>query len=321
MKKYKYNCNYCMKIHQIFNNNCDLIIQINKYLQYKIEDLNNELMPKIKSSNIITKTIFKCEKCDKYFKSKKNLIYHSGQNVCTKHNIINNKYNCIVCNKQYTYLRSLKYHQQNKNCNINSTINTINKNENIINKKIANENKSNNIINMINNNTIINNTTNNISIHINDLVPFRFTNYDIDSSKLVDFFNNPYTAIEKIIKHIHFNIQKPQNMNILHTNRRDNSVKIYDNNSDDVLEWQTKNKDMVFEFMFGKSRNTLEKIPNKLKQIKTNIDETKLFKLQAHLAEIDYNKKTKKEYIKLITNITYDKHMIVLDNKHKLDLH
>ena len=102
----------------------------------------------------------------------------------------------------------------------NTAITNINLNNNTIN----NNNNNNNIIN--NTTNIINNTTNNISIHIQDLVPFRYTNYDIDPNKLVEFFNNPFTAIEKIIKHIHFNITKPQNMNILHTNRKDNSVKI-----------------------------------------------------------------------------------------------
>ena len=45
----------------------------------------------------------------------------------------------------------------------------------------------------------------------------------------------PYGMISKMIEHVHFNDEVPENKNIMITNSRDNKLKIYKNNK--CREW------------------------------------------------------------------------------------
>ena len=251
--------------------------------------LNNENI-NIENNNIENK-LYTCEHCDRQFKNKKNLIYHTSQDVCSKNiNVIkkNNKYTCSICNKDYTHLRCLRYHLANKklNCNLTS--------------------KSNNNINNINN--------------INNLVPFRNTPFDIDLTKMKDCFENPLSAINKIINNIHFNQDNPQNMNIINSNRRDDSVKVYDYNSENELCWITQNKYATCELLHNKSVNTMIKIPPRLKAKGYKLDPQKEFRLTAHIGYLEHDRATIRESINKIKNLTYDNHKKLLNNKNKLNL-
>ena len=58
----------------------------------------------------------------------------------------------------------------------------------------------------------------------------------------------PYAAIPKMIESVHFNDKKPENQNIVYTNKKDNKVKIFTNN-----KWVFKNKDeTINDLMDGK---------------------------------------------------------------------
>jgi len=122
----------------------------------------------------------------------------------------------------------------------------------------------------------------------------------------------PYIAIETVINDIHFNIDNPQNMNIINSNRRDNTVKVYDYDFKNELGWITQNKNAACELLHHKTVNILSKIPNKLKKNNIKIDSQKEFNLNKHIANLEYDKETIKESIKKINNITYDKHKIAL---------
>lgn len=52
-----------------------------------------------------------CNKCEKVFKSKQSLSYHTKNNVCKKH-----KYICEQCNSEISSKQMLKYHIDNKVC-------------------------------------------------------------------------------------------------------------------------------------------------------------------------------------------------------------
>ena len=106
---------------------------------------------------------FKCNICDKQYKSYQTLWNHKK----IKHTPKNNNIICELCNKEFTRNDNLKYHKNNT-CKIkNNEINKIN----ILEDKIEQlENKINNISNntlnnINNNNSNINNGT--VNIYIN----------------------------------------------------------------------------------------------------------------------------------------------------------
>ena len=84
-------------------------------------------------------------------------------------------------------------------------------------------------------NTTITNNTNNIQLN-------SYGKEDI--SHITDTFKTsmikiPYGAIPKLIKEVHFNENKPENKNILLSNKSDNKIKVFSN------KWVYKNKDEI----------------------------------------------------------------------------
>ena len=84
-----------------------------------------------------------------------------------------------------------------------------------------------------NNNTTINTTTNNIQLNNYGSEDLSHITYTL-KTKLIKI---PFVAIHKLIEKIHFNEEKPENTNIMITNKRDNKISIYENG-----KWVYKNK-------------------------------------------------------------------------------
>tara|TARA_B110001450_G_C17622973_1_gene481965 strand:+ start:243 stop:968 length:726 start_codon:yes stop_codon:yes gene_type:complete len=85
-------------------------------------------------------------------------------------------------------------------------------------------------------NTTITNNTNNIQLN---------SYGKEDMSHITDTFKTkmikiPYGAIPKMIEEVHFNENKPENKNILLTNKSDNKIKVFSGN-----KWVYKNKDEI----------------------------------------------------------------------------
>ena len=318
---------------KIYNNLKDILID-DKILDDKINIIN-----KIDINNMITKIIkykpinnrFNCIKCNKIFTTFASLKYHINKKVCTKEKI--NK--CENCNKIFGLSKNLKYHINNNVCkketlyNPNIQINNQNiNNENIDNKNTDNiQNTINNITNN-NNNTINNITNNNIIITVNnieelkkikELIPFQNTKYDSTDNKLFEYLQNPNNAIQKIITDTHFNEEKPENMNILNTNRKDNRLKIYDYDHDNEVKWITREKDDICEILYYKCVNEVSKIPKNMKQNKMRIDPLKEFALNSKVAEYYNDRKTIKRYTKIVADTTYDNNKIASDNIKKMN--
>ena len=82
-------------------------------------------------------------------------------------------------------------------------------------------------------------TTNNTTINNN----IQLNNYGSeDLSHITDALKTqlikiPFVAIQKLIEKIHFNAKKPENTNIMITNKRDNKISIFENG-----KWVYKNK-------------------------------------------------------------------------------
>ena len=103
-----------------------------------------------------------------------------------------------------------------KNKNNDNSINTNNSNTNNSNSNNSNSNNTNNIGN--------DNRTININYYSN-------TNDDhITEDKIREFImNDASSAITQLLKHRHLNPDKPENMNILLSNLKSDSVKMYEN--------------------------------------------------------------------------------------------
>ena len=88
--------------------------------------------------------------------------------------------------------------------------------------------------------TKVGNTTN----HINNTQNIQLNSYGKeDMSHITDTLKSqlltiPYGMIPKMIEAVHFNSEKPENKNIVFTNKKDNKIKIYRNN-----KWIYKDKD------------------------------------------------------------------------------
>ncbi len=92
------------------------IIEVLKYFLHNQEiielETNLEEIKLLKNTNLKSNIIFKCDTCNKIFKSKQNLNYHLENSVCTKEKI----FKCEKCNKIFADKRNLQYHQTNSVC-------------------------------------------------------------------------------------------------------------------------------------------------------------------------------------------------------------
>ena len=250
----------------------------------------------------ITKKKFNCTFCNKIFTTFDNLKYHINNNVCTK----DKTYKCNNCNKIFSLRKNLNYHINNNVCKKNNYNNpNIFTNNKIDILNISTEDTSPKIINNItnnNNNTtnnnIMNNTINNIIINVNnleelnkikELIPFHHTKYNSTPEQLFEYLQNPNNAIQKIIINTHFNEEKPEYMNILNTNRKDSSLKIYDydHDHDNKVKWITRDKDDICEILYCKCVNEVSNVPKNMKQKNMRIDPLKEFALNSKVMDIN----------------------------------
>ena len=168
-----------------------------------------------------------------------------------KYNYGNEKYMCSSCDKCFSSKSHLIRHLK-KSC-----IKLKNQNENLILKKILDEQKKmfeqerkylykqiETLLTKVGDTTIHNTQTNNIQLN----------NYGKeDLSHITDSLKDklikmPYGMIPKLIEYVHFSDNKPENKNIALTNKNDNKIKIFSDN-----KWIYKNKDeTINDLMDGK---------------------------------------------------------------------
>ena len=244
----QYNCEKC---HKKFDNKTDYQRHTNK-----------------KKDCATKNEIFICNKCHQQFAYKSHYQRHidnkfscvGNDTIITVDttNTIQNKesknYQCINCYKWYATKRSLNAHQhevckisqENKNNNMMDIINNLKKElekkDKIINN-ISNSTVNNGTINdsAINNGTV--NNTNNTNITINaygkeDLSHITETDYK-------NIFNKCNSAIPMLIDLVHFNEDKPENANVYISNMRSQFAYIYDGK-----KWILKNKDELIDDIY-----------------------------------------------------------------------
>ena len=180
---------------------------------------------------------------------------------------INLGFHCKFCGKEFATKANMRRHELHR-CNNNK------KNENfinIINEKniqIKEEKKEKKKLykhiekllekvgDTINNNTTLNNTTNTTNnnttnIHINNYGSEDLSH--LTGDMLTKLLNGPCSMISNLTKMIHFNEDKPQNMNIFIPNKRGKYIKVY---KDD--EWILEDKKECIPDLVDKNYNILD---------------------------------------------------------------
>ena len=203
---------------------------------------------------------------------------HHGPNL-TLYNSSNKLFNCEYCYLKYTTLANKRKHELHR-CK---------KSPEVINYKLKNkDNEINNLKKQIELLiTKVGNTTNNTTINNN----IQLNNYgNEDMTHITDNLKShmlqiPYGMIPKMIEAVHFNEKKPENKNIVLTNKKENKLKVFCGN-----KWIYKNKEEVL----------------------TNLIDGKYYILDSH-----YDSLCKMNNLKDVNKDKYDKFRDKYDNKDK----
>jgi hypothetical protein len=248
----------CKKCHKKFDNKTDYQRHVNKK-----KDCAN------KNDNFI------CDKCHQNFSYKSHYQRHIDNKfscigndtiiAVDTYNIIekkeSKKYQCVQCYKWYATKRSLNAHQQefckisqeNKNNNMLDIINNLKKEiekkdkiiNNISNIGILNNGTIND--SAINNGTVNNtnnaNITNNTNITINAYGKEDLSHITDNDYKTI--FDKCNSAIPMLIDLVHFNEKKKENANVYISNMRSQFAYIYDGK-----KWILKNKDELIDDIY-----------------------------------------------------------------------
>lgn len=168
-----------------------------------------------------------------------------------------NNYSCLYCNKEYKHRSSLSKHikyncEKNKDEDLKELVRLMNlqiqqKDNQINNMNRQIEKLTEKLqVNHITNNTM--NIHNNIQLlSYNDTDVSHLTNKDyVNSIKKVTF------CVKHIIEKIHFNPDKPENMNIYISNMKDKYIMVYENGV-----WVLKNKSLELDNLYERKEMLL----------------------------------------------------------------
>ena len=270
---------------------------------------------------------FKCDICNKNYKSKNSLgnhnrKFHSGNQSNISHDKPKNqhpinqisacKYTCKYCNKKYKHIQSRWKHEQKCKINYNNEKEILQK-ENLELKKELKEIKE-QMLDLMNKSckmhpkTLqkINNQLNNCNITNINIVQFGKEDIlnTLSRKEKINILNNGYQSFNKLIEYVHFNDKYPQFKNIAITNLKDNIAYKYDTNENKFIACK---KDELLEDLMDIRTIDLEEILNE--NIDT-INNVKISKLKSSIEKL-YDKENfydnKKSDIKLLVYNKSDK--------------
>lgn len=273
--------------------------------------------------NMFLEKEYMCFNCNKKLSSKQNLEKHTMCGVCKK----STEFKCNGCNKKFSTKQKLNYHITKNVCKTLIMLPTTTTNLNSKTHYKSSHNIKKNINNgNINNGNINNGNINNVVINVGstqelqqvvELLPFRDASYKISTKKYLEYANNPEKAIKQFVKDNHFNPSKPERMNILNTNRRDNRIQLFDLDDDFICRWQTQDKTKVLELLCDRGVNALFFAKTMLDAAGIKLDPKKEIELNAKIKEYETSDKVKKKYIDMIGDLSYDYRNMVEINKKK----
>ena len=232
------------------------------------------------------------------------------------------KYPCDYCDESFNTIPSKRRHELHRckeNTNVSNSI--ITKQENKI-KKLEKE-KENQIKKLEKamekqrkemakhiellltkvGNTTINNTNNN-NIQLN--------NYGSeDLSHITDalktyLIKHPFGAIQKLIEKIHFNRDKPENINLMITNKRDNKISVYEDG-----KWVYRNKKKTIQRLIDNKYYILDDHYN-------DIDEKELSQFN-HTNYKSFSEKMDDNDKQLLEQLYEDAEIIILNKQEKME--
>jgi hypothetical protein len=152
----------------------------------------------------------------------------------------------------------------------------------------------------------ITNTTINIDKQLNQSNTINLNNYGcedlshITDSMKMNFIKLPYSMVQNMIEHVHFNNEKPENKNIALTNKKEKMIKVFKDN-----KWRYKDKsetlDELIQINYGRLDDYFEKEGNRMSVI--------------HKSRYkNYQDKFDNQDINLMNMIMKDTEMIVLSD-------
>ena len=243
----KFNCECC-------EYSTDVKANFNKHIssnKHKVmENKLAEVSPKLAEVSQEISNLFKCKYCEQCYKHKSSLSKHIKYS-CTK-----NKTEDLA---ELVRLLNLQLEQQKSELeNKNKQLETQSKQIDKLMEKLEINHTTNNTINVTNNITLLNYKDTDLS-HITD----------VDYRKCI---TNPLYCVLHLIEKVHFNPQKPENMNMyiptlkekyimmyednkwMFTNREKLKL-IYENKEDLIEDWYNHNKDDKLKKCFTRYLN------------------------------------------------------------------
>ena len=216
------------------------------------------------------------------------------------------KYYCEYCEKCYSTNSHMRRHEKKckKKNDTNNLLNFMSKQLEKSTKKINDMEKRhakeiNLLLNKIGSNTTNNIENQQINIHINK---YGKENLDyITEEFLLKILKGPYNAVQKLIKHIHFNPKHPENCNIKITNKKQPYIKVFLGN-----DWKLKDKNELIKNMVDDRYNMIDSEFDK--------QENKLSENQKQ-RYINFQKKYDNGDKNLIKNLKKDIEIEILNNK------
>ena len=250
-----------------------------------------------------TKTEFKCDKCNKYFKQKKTLVNHIENNLCkiilsipnSSSDSKNEEALLGIINSKITIESKIKLIKVINNTLIDENILEIINNDIPINTKIILLNTR----TTLDAKTINNNTTNNT-------INYNFNNFDQEN---LEYLNEKYfkklltsnaygeSIFLKLSNEIYLNEQHPENQTIKIDNLNNKFCKIKENN-----KWITATKDTALKKMFNKACSIVETIIN---ENKDTISEKQIKQINDYI-ERDFEDKAVVESVKKLALNIYN---------------
>jgi hypothetical protein len=203
---------------------------------------------------------YTCEDCGKDFNQKCHFVNHINRIKSCKEIPNKTTYKCINCNSLFFRKDNLHRHRKTCKSEFNTNILQNTKNEiieninNIFNKNIGeipntDKNNEKQIINNTHNGDI--NVTNNIQVNV---YVNNYTDSKLECSELKLILNNDEPIFEGV-KHIFCNENKPENHNVLVTDKSRNTVAVYENE-----KWTNKDKNHLYRVLFGQVMKQIDEL-------------------------------------------------------------
>lgn len=119
-------------------------------------------------------------------------------------------------------------------------------------------------------------------------------------------FNDGLHSVPNLIKYIHLNTEKPENMNIHLSNLKDKFIYVFDGN-----EWNVESKKYILDDMYYKNADTLE---TKFKEMDKELGLEVINKFKRFIDNVD-DDEVMKNILNEIKCMFYNKRKLVVENK------